>query len=259
MRFEDAQLGQIMAKCRGRHAADDQDIGMVVKYIGSGASGKVQVVEAAEHLVFTHGALGSEVADTTIQIGSTPGSIDVTEATANIMGEVVDHINASANWEAYLVDMLRDDNSNASTGSLKTAAAAQAKVDGGLALVKDTSKVLNISLAIDNIVFQHIAGEVLNSKANQNYVQSVLKYVSKITNGSGDTVVDFYSIDREAKTEKKIFSHAGGATTVEQTKDLFPAQIDAYKNGNIIMVRVSGTACAGVLSVLGKSMNTVYK
>lgn len=80
--------------------------GLRVRYIGSEASATVEVAAATGDITFKHGDLGSEAADTTIKIGSGDGIIDVSNAAGNTFGEVAAHINASANWECCLVDVL---------------------------------------------------------------------------------------------------------------------------------------------------------
>ena len=98
--------------------ADDGDVALKVRYVGSQPSATVAVSSAGD-ITFKHGVAGAEVVDPTIDSGGDDdGVIDVSDATANTFGEVVDLINASPNWEAYLVGVLRADNSNASTGSL---------------------------------------------------------------------------------------------------------------------------------------------
>jgi len=252
MNYEQAALAEIFAKFRGRHAADDGDVGLIVKYVGAEDSGTVEVTVTTGDITFKHGDLGSEVVDPTIDSGnpSDPGVIDVSETNSATMGKVVDLINASANWEAYLVDGLRADASTA--GMLVTMAESQAKLADGLKLYKDTSAALNISLAIDNVCL-----DGCDSGSNSDVTHSVLKVISKNTFSTGTNLIQIYDVNRAAKTEEKIYEQAGAATTVEQALELIPARIDAAK-GDLILVRMIGSAeCTGYLTVLGRSVNFV--
>jgi len=243
--LEQAQIAALLSNYRGRFAADDQDVGILVKYIGAQASGKVQVVVTTGNIAFTHGVLGSEAADTTVV--ATTGIIVV--ATTATMGAVVDVINASPNWEAKLVDCLRADPST--VAMLLTMAATQAKVTGGLKLVKDTSATLNISLAIDRSIFKGIEFD------NALWINTILSIISKNTFASGTSLIQIYSINRTNKTEVKVYERAGGATATEQ---VLPAsgmqmELDSYRD-DILLVRMIGSGfCTGYLCINGRQTN----
>ena len=249
MTLEQAEIAALLSNYRGRHAADDQDVGVLVKYIGAQASGTVTVTVTTGDITFKHGVLASEVVDPTIDSGGNdPGVIDVSDSNANSMGEVVDMINASANWTAKLVDCLRADLST--VAMLVTKSETQAKVTGGIKLYKDTSNCLNISLAIDRSIFKGIEFD------NALWINTILSIISKITNASADTLIQIYSINRANKTEVKVYERLGGATTVEQ---VLPAsgvqmQLDSFRD-DILLVRAIGTACAGCLTIVGKQTN----
>lgn len=248
------------ARIRGVAIADDLDTGLIVEYIGSSASGTVEVSSAGD-ITFKHGAVGSEAVDSTIDSGGNdPGVIDVSDSNANTFGEVVDMINASANWKAYLVDVLRSDSSNASTGSLLEVTATQAKVDGGVALLKDTSKVLNMSVAIK---FARTTADTDGAKENGVFVfakelgkfAEVLRVISNNTFGSGTSLIRVYRINRLTGSETKVYERSGAATTVEQDLDLsdqngrgLACEPDEY-----LLVRIIGSAaCTGYLQVNGR-------
>ena len=251
MNLEQAQIAALLSNYRGRYAADDQDVGILVKYIGVQASGTVTVTVTTGDITFKHGVLSSEVVDTTIDSGnpSDPGVIDVSETNSDTMGEVVDMINASPNWEAKLVDCLRADPST--VAMLLTMAATQAKVTGGLKLVKDTSATLNISLAIDRSIFKGIEFD------NALWINTILSIISKNTFASGTSLIQIYSINRTNKTEVKVYERAGGATATEQ---VLPAsgmqmELDSYRD-DILLVRMIGSGfCTGYLCINGKQTN----
>jgi len=225
---------------------DDIDVSMKIRYVGSQPSATVEV-SAAGDILLKHGAVGSEVADTTIQIGSTAGTIDVSDAAGNTFAEVVDHINGSANWEAYLVGSLRADNSNASTGSLLVRSATTIAPKTDLSLFKDTSKVLEIAVRVGKRT------SVTGSEAVA--AAEIYKIVSTNTFGSGTNLIKVYEINEVAKTETLVYSLAGGATTVENTKDFVingKGSLAVSKVGNHLLVKMVGSAaCTGSLMVVG--------
>jgi len=246
MNLEQAQIAALLSNYRGRFVADDQDVGILVKYIGTQASGTVTVAATTGDITFKHGALGAEAVDTTVV--ATTGIIDVSETYGDTMGEVVDLINASPNWKAVLVDCLRADPST--VAMLKTMAATQAKVTGGLKLLKSSAACLNLSLAIDRSIFKGIEFD------NTNWINTILSIISKNT-FTGTNLIQIYSINRANKTEKKVYERAGGATTVEQ---VLPAsgmqmELDSFRD-DILLVRMIGSAaCTGYLCINGKQTN----
>jgi len=79
---------------------------MLLKYVGTANSATVAVAAGGD-MTFEVSA----VADTTV---NTTGSIDLSTpaGTVDTYGELVDIINASANWTAVLVDVLRSDSTD---------------------------------------------------------------------------------------------------------------------------------------------------
>jgi hypothetical protein len=231
-----------------RNAVDDAPIGIVVKYVGDEASATV-TVSAAGDITFKHGAAGAEAFDSTIDSGGDdPGVIDVSDANANTLGEVVDLINASANWKAFLKDALRADSADASTGSLlaRTETTLVPSVTE-TPLYTDTSKTLNMSLRISSRIY--VNGTEVNSAAE------LYRVISKNTFASGTSKIQIYEVDELAKTETKITEFAGGATTVEQDKNLVQDGIGSVavsRTGMHMLIRLIGSvACTGALQING--------
>ncbi|HNV62181.1 MAG TPA: hypothetical protein PKN54_04450 [Candidatus Cloacimonas acidaminovorans] len=227
---------------------DDTDVVLKVRYVGSQASASVEVSSAGD-LTFKHGAVGALVVDSTIDSGGNDdGVIDVSDANANTYGKVVDLINASPNWEAYLVGGLRSDNANASTGSLlaKTAVVMTPNVTE-VDLQQDTSKVLNMSVRVGK------RANVVGSE--EKAAAEIYSITSTNTFGSGTSKIQVYEIDEIAKSETKIYELAGGATTVQDTKNFVVngrGSLASSKVGNHLIVRLIGSAaCTGNLQVVG--------
>lgn len=239
-----------MGKRKALTAVDDGDIGLVVRYKGTSASATVEVSSAGD-ITFKHGDLSSEAVDPTIDSGGDDdGVIDVSDSNANTFGEVVDLINASANWEAYLVGVLRADNANASTGSLLLLSASQAHkalVPSGVALYKDTSKVLNMSHAIFNKDMP-----VGFERSHVGKIAEVSGITSNNTFGSGTSLIQVYEIDPIRQTETKVFQRASAATTVEQNINSESIGIQSDQ-GCYLLVRIVGSAaCTGFLTAQGR-------
>lgn len=128
------------------HATQAGDVALLIKYNPGSASltkpsGTVQVTTTT--LLFKSGAAGAEAADSlvTCPSGGTGGTIDLTNAACDTIGEVVDIINASTSdrWKAVNYASLRTDGTN---DKFVAAAAASANAAAGLQVVWDTSKTL---------------------------------------------------------------------------------------------------------------------
>jgi len=209
--------------------ADDTDPMILVKYVGTNASGLVAVAAGGD-ITFTTGALSSEAADTSLECpvsGALGGVIDVSDAACDTVGEVVDIINGSSNWVAVPVASLRTDSSN---DTITTISATQAKTVKGLALTADTTVALTstILLAPSNFsldIGTYLAGSSMTAVAlkvnpfiNRTFLASS-RAVS--TYGSGTSFHYVYEVTptfkRVGASEVVNILHgpiAGGATTV---------------------------------------------
>lgn len=225
---------------------DDIDVSMKVRYVGTSASATVEV-NASGLILLKHGVAGSEAADTTIQIGATPGTIDVSNAAGNTFAEVVNQINGSANWEAYLVGSLGADSSNASTGSLlaRSATTIAPKVD--LPLYKDTSKVLELAVRVGKR--SSVSG------SEERAACEIYSITSVNTFSSGTNLIKIYEINEVENTATLVYSLAGGLTTAENTKTFVNngrGSLGVSKAGNHLLVKMVGSvATTGSLQVVG--------
>lgn len=223
-----------------KYRADDGDIGLIVRYVGSSASATVTVA-ADGNLTFKHGAAGAEAVDSTV---GASGVIDVSDAAYNTFAKVVDNINGSANWEAYLADALRADSSNDTLLAMSETTIAPG-VD--LPLYKDTSAALNIAVRVGK--------RTSVSGSEERAAAEIYEINSLNTFGSGTSIISVYEIDEVAKTETLIYSAAGGATTVADSKDFVVngrGSLAVSKVGRHLLVKMIGSvACTGNLQVIG--------
>ena len=247
MDFKQAQLADLLKGNWARFYADDACPAMIIKYIGTAASGLVEVTAGGE-IGFKVGALSSEAAD--VSVVASTGIIDTNGASSNTMGEVVDIINASPNWSAKLLGALRTD--SADDTLLVRAEAACSSTTGSL-IYWDTSACLHQSVVASEILRKGPVSEVAANinMSDANVVHSVKAIVAKNTFGSGTSIISVYD------GETKIWEFAGGDTTVEQKSEYYPDKISATP-GNKLLVRLVGSvACTGTLGAFFESLNFV--
>lgn len=129
--------------------SDDTGIAMLVRYVGSNSSATVAVDASTGDLTFEVGGAAYTGFECPVS-GSLGGIIDVSNASCNTMGEVVDTINGnctgcSSDFRAVLIDSLRTDTS---IDTLVTIGTTQVTRTDGLQLNIDTSEALIASYAL---------------------------------------------------------------------------------------------------------------
>ncbi len=122
---------------------------IIVKYIGLTSQASTFAVTDFD-FIFTVAA----AADTTINVqGTTPcgasvGTLDVNDTDCDTIGEIVNEINASANWAAVLVGALAsDDPDTGGAASCATLGSTDAGIKGGVACFHDTTDALNTTVS----------------------------------------------------------------------------------------------------------------
>ena len=81
-------------------------VGLYVRYKGSSSLAAVAVAAGGD-LAFTADEIdGRTTADTSIGLPTANGTIDVSDALANTMAKIRDHINSLSDWECFLGDVL---------------------------------------------------------------------------------------------------------------------------------------------------------
>lgn len=132
------------------HVSSDTagSVAMLIKYIGSSASATTDVaVAAGGDMTFRVAGVASTTINSAAVCGATAGTLDLSTpaATCDTLGEVVDVINATADWRAVLVAGLRSDSSD---NTLTTFAVASAVRSDGLAIYFDSAVSLTTSIAL---------------------------------------------------------------------------------------------------------------
>jgi hypothetical protein len=181
----------------------DDDVALLIRYVGTNTSGGTVVVAATTgDITFATGAVGSSAADDTLECpvsGALGGIIDVSNASCDTIGEVVDIINGSPNWRAVPVNALAADvidASNNGSGSLLDFAEAQASGLNGVS------------------VYWNVDGDASNFNLTQALITpeqaSLTAYLSARVDGSSGTG---FSLTR--------YPFAGQRTVLQRADELF--------------------------------------
>jgi WD40 repeat protein len=133
----------------GTTAADDQDVAMIIAYRGTEnvtmATTTVEVDANSINLLVSGAAAEGIVCPT----GGTDGEINITNAACDTLGEICDHINASASgYKCVIIDGLRTDYAYATDKKILTTGAASGTTDAGVTIYWDTDLNLAGSTAI---------------------------------------------------------------------------------------------------------------
>ena len=252
MNYETAALADIMKTSHVYTIVDDTDIAFVCRYIGAQVSATVTV--SGGDITFQHGALAAEAVDATIDSGGDdPGVIDVSDANANTIGEVVGLINASANWEAKMVDAQAADASTAAM-LLDVAETTLTPTTETMVVNKDTSATLNLAklCSYRGIESHKAATTQLPFASESGKVITLNKVISTNTFGSGTSTITVVDVDLATGAEVTLYTRAGGATTVEQEIDFYAdtGGLSALDVGHGLLVKMTGSAaCTGEIHV----------
>jgi hypothetical protein len=245
-------------------AADDTDVAILVRYIGTAQSGTAAVAAGGD-LTFLSGAQGSEAAETAFECpvsGALGGIIDVSDAACDTIGEVVDTINGSCStcvkgvWAAVILDGLRSDSSN---DTLATLSATRATTVDGLGLKWDTDVFLSVTAALvppeyrtlkpylaGNIgAYRLVANPFLNTKT------ITLKANATSTYASGSSTLNVIStlVKNDyagSETNTTLYAEAGGATTANKVFDFDEYGIQGHKHRKVLVRLTNSAAMASV-------------
>jgi hypothetical protein len=257
-------------------AADDTSVAILIKHIGTAASGIVDVAANGDITLKT-GAVGSEAVDTSIECdasiaatGSRNGIIDVSTTPCDTIGEVLDIINSQQtaagrnNWVAVGLDSLRSDSSN---DTLVTITGSNASVVGGLGLTTDTDVAFTSTIALVSpearrIEF-YLSGVGSNVRLQPNPFVDTRAFVSAVnafsTYGSGSSSYRISQVLPSNKSGASTVSSetvtplygdiAAGATTVNK---IFVAPTDNSRIvgdvGTKLVARLTNTAAMATVT-----------
>lgn len=242
-------------------AADDVGVAFLVQYIGAQQSGTIQV--SSGDVLFKHGVLAAEIADTTITgCGGTAGTLDVDNAACNTLGELVTVCNVSTNWRCVPLDGLKSDATASAT--LLTLAATQAKVTGGLGVTWDTSVALHETRALVPVEARSIEFYLDGTALRPNPFQGTQTFFvhgnETVTYASGTSFIRVYETTytpaSATDTEVIISNKASGATTVlgEQANYLYSNLMGTP--GRKLLYSIRNSAALGTVSMVATAYQT---
>ena len=189
------------------------DTGIQIIYVGSQASATVEVAAGGD-MTLKHGASGSEAVDTTIGSPNLDGVFDLSTpaAAVNTYGELVDLINATANWKARLVGVQRSDLTD---NTLITRTAAQAK-GVVVSLLRDTTVILTATVyAIGNRV-----GRLSLLGGNDGGIRHWITRIEGIGTSAGAHALKVYSCNPQTKVDTLIFTGTVASATAYEYNDI---------------------------------------
>lgn len=245
----------------GSLTADDTDVAMLIRYIGTAASnsGTVEVTVTSSDLTFLQGAQGSEVASTEFECpvsGALGGIIDVSNAACNTVGEVCDIINASTSWRCVALDSFR---TSVVDARLVTMAATRATTIDGLGIKWDTSTAFDALIAVVPPKLRKMSGYIAEGtrvlKFDPFADSRTIAYLGSATStyGSGSSTIRFYSVDVNqtrantwSETVSELYSTPGGATTAAQTFDFRDTGLPTYRGGKMVAMLDNSAAMSAV-------------
>lgn len=240
---------------------DDQDVAILLRYQGSQASATYEI-DSNGDILLKHGAASSEAADTTLGCPTATGTIDVSNAACDTIGEAVDAINASANWKAVPLDSLRSDTIGTSIVLLDEGP-LNAQTTDGVKIKWDTSLKFDMTVAVTERrtmrFYVNDSGTLLRRPFED--VRAIAHKISTLsTFGSGTSVVEVWSVQmvdgREVVTP--IWQQAGGATTVTQVITETPYGFIG-RMGEKLVVKLNNSAAMASAHVKVYGMEWSYR
>lgn len=258
-----AQQPWVQGQTVSRLVADDEDVAILLRYHGTEASATVEVNASGDILV-KHGAESSEAADTTVicPSGGTGGTIDVSNAACDTVGEAVDAINASANWVAVPLDSLRSDTIGTSAVLLDKGP-VNAQTSTGVGLEWDTSAKFVMTQALTERRTMNFYANLDGNRYSRPFedTRAIVHKLSQVsTFASGTSTIQIISVamENDIETTTTIWEEAGGATTVRKTLDEAPYGFIG-RRGEKLLVRVTNSAAMASADIKAYGMEWLYR
>lgn len=199
-----------------------------IRYIGTAASGIVTSASTGD-LAFLHGVAASEAADTTVNpAGATPGTLDLVGAVAPekfpTYKSILDMVNASGNWEMWLIGARPEAVSHITTvGNIVDVTGTNGDCGGSGSSNKDTGYIFTFdeSVALMFAAGLTVGGPSVNIHNSDSGVEWKCHRVSAKATHGGSATLKLYACNDQAGTSRVLKTFTPGATTVEV---LYPAE-----------------------------------
>lgn len=243
----------------GSYQADDVSPAFRVRYIGTSESGSVAVDAGTGDLTFTDGTEGGEVATDTFECpvsGALGGVIDVSNAACNTVEEVMDIVNASADWRIVPVGALLNDTM---VDTLLTISATAATSSRGLELMWDTSVALHHTVLLTDVDGYEISSLLAGATAERGLFKpnpyagyrTVAEYAVGESNYGANastftiTASTLALAANSSETRRTLFTQAAGADDTSKVwgngTNAFPPQGIRGNPGERLLLRITDT------------------
>ena len=227
--------------------ADNQAVAMVVKYVGAGL-GEISVSTNGDVYFFRTTSGTSVTLDTAVS-GAGSGFIDVSNASYNTVGEVVDRINTFTNWRAMILDSLRSDSSN-DTFLARTRSAVGVQSTGAHVFT-DTDIAAAEQLTYTICQFRNFGsdGRTAGGPSQANWQACLRRLENRAVYVTGTLQYRVYT--RSGNTETEVNRAQAGTTNSGTTINLANGQLDGGIFGPVgasLVIRLRGTSTLGTWS-----------
>lgn len=219
---------------------DDTPVGIRIRHTSTDAITSVTVSQGSNNLVLID-------ATTTV-------TIDFTAAATNTVGEVVDTINASANWEAIILDAKRSDTTN--TNDIFIDGAITASTYDGVTYYDVLMDTSNYNAMAKRLVYSRHTESGGRGKLDKGHRVRLKEVTYNLTHGGGADTNALKIYDCEGSTETEIWRSTpadGAATNLFSLAMLYnPDSGITVKEGHSILVQdVDGTSITGSMHLIG--------
>ncbi len=243
-------------------SAEDVNVAIIVKYIGSHSSNSATIeVEAGGDLLFKEDA----AVDASVECPAvgTDGTIDVSNAACNTLGEVVDIINADVNWSAVILDGLRTDTSD---NFLLVRSATEAILPEGVNLFWDTDVADQVTFALTELrtMAFYVGGSTATNPVVVNPFRDLRAVVYEVNYninfGTAGTLA-IVSVDSNYRAGTETATTLYSETLTDNSETLWDRKPFGImgKKGQKLLVRITDTGTiAGVTIVTGHGVEFRY-
>lgn len=236
--------------------AEDTDIALFVRYVGTDVGTNTVEVNAGGDLLFVDAGTAGPDVSVICPSGGTGGTIDVSDAACDTLGEVIDIIVGDANWTGAIHAGLRSDTS---TDTLLLLAAADAGLVEGLSLEWDTDVantvtwVVSLTSSLQDYVGNDRTGDVLsNPYAGLRAVFQEMSFNIDFSVSLGTYAILSVAVDNVAETETVntiVTGLSAADATLTTVQPLLPFGYVGGKNEKMIVRFTDGGTIAGVTLV----------
>lgn len=217
---------------------DDLTVGIRIKHTAAVAVTSVTVSQGGDSLVLID-------AD-----GTT--TIDFTAAATNTVGEVVDTINAAANWEAIILDAKRSDTTN--TNDIFMDGAITASVYDGESYYDVLMDTSNYDAMTKRLIYSKHTSGASEPMGSHRVLLKDVTYNLTLGGGADANSLRIYEVDGSTETEIwRSTPTTGTETTLFGAVMLGgEAGINA-KEGNSLLIQITdGTSVTGSMHLIGE-------